>query len=94
MNNVFFEFLDNFVLAYLNDILIFSKNYEEHVQHVNTVLARLRDAGLQLDIVKSEFCIQRTKYLGFILTTQGLEVDQDKLEVLHHWKLPTTITQL
>ena len=57
MNNILFEFLDNFVLAYLDDILIFSKNYKEHVQYVNTVLARLRDAGLQLDIAKSEFCV-------------------------------------
>ena len=77
------DFSEVLVSTYLDDILIFSKTYEEHIVYVNTVLAQLYNAGLQLDIKKSKFCVQHIKYLGFILTTKGLEIDPNKLEILH-----------
>ena len=50
--------------------------------HVKKVLQRLREAGLQVDIAKSEFSVTKTKYLGFIISTDGIEVDPDKIEVI------------
>jgi hypothetical protein len=83
MNNVLFDYLDVFCTAYLDDILIYSSNKLEHKEHVKKVLARLWEAGLQADIKKCEFRVHRTKYLGFIISTEGIEVDQDKIQAIH-----------
>ena len=56
------------------------------------MLAQLRAAGLQVDIKKSEFHVTRTRYLGYILTNCGIEVDPEKVEALREWKPPTTVT--
>jgi len=55
------------------------------------VLLRLREAGLQADIKKSEFSVRRTKYLGFIISTEGIEVDPEKTETIRNWEPPTTV---
>jgi hypothetical protein len=69
INKVLFDYLDDFCTAYLDDILIYSDNVLEHEHHVKLVLQRLREAGLQVDIKKTEFYVTRTKYLGFIIST-------------------------
>ena len=79
MNDVLFDYLDDFCTAYLDDILIYSENELEHVEHVQKVLRRLRDVGLQVDIKKYEFSVTRTKYLGFIVSTTGIKVDPEKV---------------
>jgi hypothetical protein len=91
MNDVLFDYLDDFCTAYLDDILIYSKDPLEHDGHVRKVLDRLRAAGLQADIKKSEFRVTRTKYLGFIISTDGIEVDPDKVAVVRDWKAPSTV---
>ena len=92
MNDVLIDYLDDFCTAYLDDILIYSEDVQAHEEHVRKVLKRLRNAGLQADINKSEFSVTRVKYLGYVLTTKGLEADPDKLEPLRNWVRPTTIT--
>jgi hypothetical protein len=82
MNDILFEFLDDFCSAYLDDIMIFSDNELEHTLHVRKVLQCLREAGLQADIRKSEFSVKRTKYLGFIVSTDGIEADPEKTYVI------------
>ena len=91
MNDVLFDYLDDFCTAYLDDILIYSDNELEHEHHVKKVLERLRNAGLQIDLKKCEFHVTRTKYLGFIISTDGIEVDPDKISVVRNWKPPTTV---
>jgi hypothetical protein len=91
MNDVLFDYLDEFCTAYLDDILIYSDNELEHQVHVKKVLERLRNAGLQVDIKKCEFGVKRTKYLGFIVTTEGIEVDSEKVEAIRNWKPPRTV---
>ncbi|KAI0991918.1 hypothetical protein K3495_g16269, partial [Podosphaera aphanis] len=91
MNDVLFDYLDNFCTAYLDDILIYSNNKQDHEVHVKKVLGRLREAGLQADIRKSEFNVVKTKYLGFMITTNGIGVDPEKVEVVNNWKPPTTV---
>jgi hypothetical protein len=82
MNDVLFEYLDNFCTAYLNDIMIYSNNKLEHKTHVKKVLERLWNAGLQADIKKCEFKVKCTRYLGFIVSTSGIKVDSKKVEVI------------
>jgi len=91
MNDVLFDYLDNFCTAYLDDILIYSENELDHQEHVRKVLLRLREAGLQADIKKSEFSVKRTKYLGFYVSTDGIEVDPEKTETIRNWEPPTTV---
>jgi transposase InsO family protein len=91
MNDILFNYLDEFCTVYLDDILIYSDNELDHEGHVKLVLQRLRDAGLQADIKKCEFSVKRTKYLGFIVSTDGIEVDPEKVEVIHNWKTPRSV---
>jgi hypothetical protein len=83
MNNVLFNYLDNFCTAYLDNILIYSKNELEHKEHVCKVLQQLRKASLQADIQKSEFSVKCIKYLGFIISTNSIEADLEKTSVIN-----------
>ena len=91
MNDVLFDYLDDFCMAYLDDILVYSEDPLEHYEHVKKVLHHLRDAGLQVDIKKSEFRTTRTKFLGFIVSTKGIEVDPEKIVVVRDWQAPSTV---
>ena len=72
INDTLFKFLHRFVQAYLDNILIYSKTLKEYHSHVCQVLQRLREAGLQVDINKCEFHVQKTKFLGLIVSTEGI----------------------
>lgn len=91
MNDTLMEYLDDFCTAYLDDIMIYSEDPLEHESHVRKVLQRLRKAGLQADIKKSEFHVTRTKYLGFIVSTKGIETDPEKTAVISQWEPPRTV---
>ena len=82
MNDILFDYLDDFCTAYLDDILIYSENEEEHALYVCKVLEHLQKAGLQADIKKNEFNVNCTKYLGFIVSTTSIKVDSEKVEVI------------
>jgi len=82
MNDVLFDYLDDFCTAYLDDIIIYSDNELEHTEHVRKVLQRLLKAGLYVDIQKSEFKVKKTKFLRFIIRTEGIEVDPEKVSVI------------
>ena len=82
MNDVLFDYLDDFCTVYLDDIMIYSDNELEHEIYVKKVLERLRNAGLQANIKKCEFRVKRTKYLGFIVSTNSIKVDLAKIEVI------------
>ena len=75
MNDILFKYLDVFYIAYLDDILIYSEDPLEYKEYVKKVLEYLYTAGLQPDIRKYEFSVTHTRYLGFIVSTSGLEVD-------------------
>jgi len=90
MNAVLIDCLDSFCSAYVDDVLIFSKNKKEHRQHVRTVLRKLEDAGLQVDIRKCEFEVSKTTFLGFVVSDQGVQVDPAKTAIIRDWDPPTT----
>ena len=84
MNKTLIEYLDNFCTVYLDNILIYLDNPLEHKEHVRKVLLWLWKAGLQADIKKCKFNITCTKYLGFIVSTNNIEVDLEKVEVIQN----------
>jgi RNase H-like domain found in reverse transcriptase/Reverse transcriptase (RNA-dependent DNA polymerase) len=77
----------------MDDILIYSQNAEEHEKHVKQVFQRLREAGLQVDLKKSEFSVTWTKFLGLIVTTKGIEMDPEKIKVIREWETPRNVTE-
>ena len=93
MNDILFDYLNDFCQTYLNDILIYSKIKKEHVKHVRLILQRLREAGLQVDILKCEFHVQETKFLGLLISTEGLRMDPSKVDAVVDWRTPTNLKE-
>ena len=91
INHLFMDMLDEFLTAYLDDLLIYSESKEEHTEHVKKVLQHLQEAGLQADIRKCEFSVTKMKYLSFIISTEGLTVDLEKIQAIIEWGLPATV---
>jgi hypothetical protein len=91
---VLFPYLDEFCTAYVNDILIFFEDSAKHYEYVIQVLEKLKSAGLQANIKKSEFSVTKTKFLEYIISTKGIAVDSDKISAVTKWKRPTKIKEL
>jgi len=85
INNTIREALDDFALAYLDDILIYSDSEEAHVQHVKWVMQRLLKAGLYLRPENYSFLEETVQYLGLIISPNGISMDEDKVETVRNW---------
>ena len=85
INNVLFDLLDKTCTAYLDDVLVYSDSKKEHRSYIREVVRRLLDAGLQIDIAKCEFETTKTKYLGLIVTPDGIEMDPEKVLAIESW---------
>src|SRR5216117_3033344 len=87
------EFLDDFASAFIDDVIIYSSGSRaDHRKKVRKVLQRLREAGLQCDLGKSEFEVKETKYLGFIVKAgEGVHVDPEKVAAIKGWEEPSTV---
>ena len=83
INNILFDYLNDFYIAYLDNIIIYSKNKLEYQEYIYKVLQWLRQAGLQANIKKSEFSVKYIKYLGFIISTDGIKADPEKTAVIN-----------
>ncbi|WVZ76541.1 hypothetical protein U9M48_024508 [Paspalum notatum var. saurae] len=94
MNEVLRSFIGKFVVVYLDDILIYSKSFDEHLDHLRAVFVALRDVRLFANLEKCTFCTDRVGFLGYIVTPQGIEVDETKIDAIRSWPTPTTITQV
>jgi RNase H-like domain found in reverse transcriptase/Reverse transcriptase (RNA-dependent DNA polymerase)/Integrase zinc binding domain/Chromo (CHRromatin Organisation MOdifier) domain len=94
MNDVFHDYLDDFLANYLDDLLIYSKTLKEHKRHVRLVLQRLQDAGLYLKPSKCEFHTTSTKFLGYILSTDGISMDPAKVESVLSWPAPKSVLEI
>ena len=93
-NEVLHAFIRKFVVVYFDDILIYSKSMDEHLDHLRDVFTALRDARLFDNLEKCTFCNDRVSFLGYVVTPQGIEVDQTKVEAIQGWLVPTTLTQV
>jgi hypothetical protein len=89
MNNVFMDYLDRFVVVFIDDILICSQSEEEHADHLRMILQRLREHQLYAKLSKCEFWIDEVLFLGHIINKEGLVVDPKKVTDILNWKAPT-----
>jgi RNase H-like domain found in reverse transcriptase/Reverse transcriptase (RNA-dependent DNA polymerase) len=94
MNNVFREYLDDFVMVYIEDILIFSLTAEDHLRHVEFILARLRQHQLFEKLSKCEFNRASLPFLGHVVGQGGVEMQQSKVQALADWPRLTTVTEV
>ena len=92
MNDVLRSFIEDCVIVYLDDILIFSKSREEHVMHVNQVLDVLKKKKLFLKMSKCEFGKTSFVYLGHIVGRRELKIDPSKVKVILDWPKPNNVT--
>ena len=93
INTVLAPYTDEFVIAYLDDLLIYSKTLEEHYQHLKLVLDRLRENKLFCKLSKCVFFQSNVPFLGFIVGRDGIQVDPAKVEAVKNWKTPTSLTE-
>jgi hypothetical protein len=91
MNDLFSDLLDINVVVYLDDILIYSENPAEHRQHVREVLWHLRKAGLFASLKKCAFSVETVEFLGYILSPNGLSMDDSKVKVIWDWPEPRKV---
>lgn len=94
INLTLMEYLNKFCVAYMDDILIYSRNKAENIEHTRKVLLALEGAGLQCDVRKSEFFVKKTKFLGLIVSENGLEMDPEKIRVIKEWERPRNLTEV
>src|SRR6185369_1716846 len=94
MNDVFHEYLDNFVIIYLDDILVYSHTKKEHINHLRVVLKTLRKHKLYSKISKCEFMKTCVEYLGHIISGDGVSIDQRKIEAVRNWNPPQNVAEL
>lgn len=91
INQVLREYLDIFVIAYLDDILIFSPTLELHKQHVTQILQKLQDAKLLVEPEKSFFHVQQVDYLGYTIAPGQIRMQKDKVEAISKWPTPQNV---
>jgi hypothetical protein len=94
MNRVFKPFLDQFVIVFIDDILIYSKSKEEHEQHLRIVLQTLREKQLYAKFSKCEFWLDSVAFLGHVVSKNGISVDPSKVEAVQNWPRPTTVKEI
>ncbi|WVZ75840.1 hypothetical protein U9M48_023864 [Paspalum notatum var. saurae] len=94
MNKVFMEYLDKFVVVFIDDILIYSKTEEEHEEHLRLVLQKLREHKLYAKLSKCEFWLDQVPFLGHIVSKGGIMVDPSKISSVMDWKVPEVVKEV
>ena len=94
MNHVLRAFIGNFVVVYFDDILVYSKSLDEHVEYLRCVLAVLRNEKLYANFQKCTFCMEKVVFLGFVIGGKGIEVDEEKVKAIKEWPTPKSIIEV
>eukprot|EP00253_Pinus_taeda_P029666 PITA_29666 len=94
MNSVFHQYLDKFVLIFIDDILIYSRNRKEHEEHLRIVLQTLREHQLYGKFNKCDFYKEQIQYLGHIITKEGIAVDPEKIKTIMDWPTPKDVADI
>jgi hypothetical protein len=91
MNKVFMEYLDKFVIVFIDDLLVYSRSEEEHEEHLRLVLQKLRDHKLYAKLSKCEFWLKQDASLGHVILKGGISVDTSRVQDVLSWKAPTSV---
>lgn len=94
MNTIFRPLMRKSVLVFFDDILIYSNDWETHLKHVREVFNILRENKLSVKFKKCDFGKQELEYLGHIITSKGVKVDNSKIQAILGWPAPTSVTEL
>ena len=94
MNRVFKEYLDKFVIVFIDDILIYSHDQEEHCKHLRIVLQILRDKKLFAKFKKCEFWLEKISFLGHVVSKEGISVDPEKVKAVSAWPRPANVSEV
>ena len=94
MNRVFKPYLDMFVIIFIGDILIYSRNEEDHDNRLRIVLQTLKNKDLYVKFSKCEFWFKLMTFLGHIVSSDGIRVNTQKIEELQSWPRPTSLTDI
>ncbi|KAD5960298.1 hypothetical protein E3N88_11770 [Mikania micrantha] len=94
MNRVCKPYLDQFVIVFIDDILIYSKSKAKHEQHLRTILELLKEEKLYAKFSKCEFWLKEVQFLGHVVNSEGIHVDPAKIEAIKDWDTPKTPTEI
>jgi Reverse transcriptase (RNA-dependent DNA polymerase) len=94
INNILREYLNDFIVTYLDDILIYSKNEKEHTGYIIKVLKTLKRTGLKINGEKLTFYQTKIKFLGYILTTTGVKINPEKVKTVLNWSILITVKEI
>ena len=94
MNQVFHEYLDKFVVVYLDDIVVYSATIEEHQEHLAQVFQKLRENQLYVKREKCSFAQESIKFLGHVVERGRIRMDLEKVRAIQEWKAPTNVKEL
>ena len=94
MNRIFIPYLDQFVIVFIDDILIYSSSGEDHAENLRIVLQTLREHRLYAKLSKCQFLLDSVAFLGHIVSVEGVSVDSQKVEAILNWKPPTSVLEI
>jgi hypothetical protein len=94
MNKVFMEYLDKFVVVFIDDILICSRSEEEHEGHLRLILQKLQDHKLNAKLSKCEFWLEQVAFLRHVISKGAISMDPIKVQDVLSWKAPTSVSDI
>ncbi|KAK8702739.1 hypothetical protein V6N13_021080 [Hibiscus sabdariffa] len=94
MNQVFHDYLDKFVVIYLDDIMIYSSSLREHEEHLRLVMDRLRENQLFVKKEKCEFAQKQDRFLGHVVGQGRIQMDDEKIKAVQDWPVPSNVSEL
>ena len=94
MNHIYKKYLDQFIVVFVDDILVYSKTQEEHEEHLHIALKILREHELYAKKDKCEFWMEEVKFLGHVVSKDGISMDTSKVEAILNWERPKNVCKI